>query len=93
MKTHEFNKIITKLKEVFTVEVDKGDHYFYHIFYKDKYILKTKRSFSGIKAGDVHLIAKQLALSTSQLHSYRRCDLNNKKYLQILLERNKIEGM
>ena len=93
MKPHEFNKILAKLRKYFTVEEDVNDHYFYHIFYKGKYAIKTKRSHGGIKDHDVHLIAKQLALSTSQLHAYKKCDLSNQKYLQILLDKNKIEAV
>lgn len=90
MRIHDFNQIITKLKEVFTVEEDTNDHYFYHIFYRNKYILKTKRSHSGIKDKDIPLIAKQLGLSITRLNDYKRCDLSNNEYLQILRQRGKI---
>lgn len=91
MKPKDFTKIINKLKKVFEVTQDINDHYFYHIYYKGKRIMHTKRSHGGIKPGDVHLIAKQLKLNTTGLNSYRICTLTNDQYILQLKDQKIID--
>ncbi len=90
MKPKDFTAIINKLKKAFTIQTDNNDHFFVYILYKGKHILHTKRSQGHIKDGDVHLIAKQLKLSTTKLIEYKSCHLTNNAYITLLQEKGVI---
>lgn len=81
MKSSDFNKVITKLKQRFELKDDSGDHISYEIWKSNVYIARIKNSRSSNDFID-NLIAKNLHISRTKLREYKDCAFSNEQLIQ-----------
>lgn len=79
MKTHEFDKIVSKL----ALSTRNTDHLHAWLEHEGKIIIRTKRSH-GNKPQPGDKIRQQLKLNEVQLSELVKCSLSREGYLQIL---------
>jgi len=86
-------KIIGKLRELFEIKEEKTHHLAFKIFYKGRFVTKTRRSHGGGEMTDdaVYGVKRQLFLTMRELQSLKECPLTAEGYMKLLKERGLIK--
>lgn len=93
LKKKDFNTIVQKMKRKFEVREGHTGDWQVRIFYKNKFIVRTKCSEGGgdIFPNIVKQIQKQLHFSNDEeLKQFIDCSLSCNQYLSLLQERDVI---